>query len=76
MDYTIIIVAITCIVSYLAFNNQQLYHKLILWPKIMDKPAEYYRLLTSGFIHADYMHLFFNMFTLYIFGRNVEGLFA
>ena len=74
MDYTIIIVAITCIISYLAFNNQQLYHKLILWPKIMDKPAEYYRLLTSGFIHADYMHLFFNMFTFYSVGFALERM--
>jgi membrane associated rhomboid family serine protease len=33
--------------------------------------GEYYRLLTAGFIHVDYNHLFFNGFTLFIFGGNV-----
>lgn len=72
MSYTLIIVVITVLTSLAAFNNEQLYHKLILWPKKMDTPAEYYRLLTSGFIHADYMHLIFNMLALFLFGRNVE----
>jgi membrane associated rhomboid family serine protease len=42
----------------------------------MDNPAEYYRLLTSGFIHADWPHLIFNMLTLYFFGENVEYYFT
>ncbi len=29
---------------------------------------EYVRLLSSGFLHADFMHLLFNMMTLYFFG--------
>lgn len=33
------------------------------------------RFVTHGFIHADGMHLFFNMFTLYSFGGAVQGLF-
>jgi len=50
--------------------------KLILWPARMDSPNQYYRLLTSGFIHADYSHLFFNMFSLYFVGRSVEFFYA
>jgi membrane associated rhomboid family serine protease len=42
----------------------------------MDNPNEYYRLLSSGFIHADWMHLIFNMLALFIFGREVENIFA
>lgn len=76
MSYTIIIVVITAIISIMAFSNDELYNRLILWPRRMDSPAEYYRLLTSGFIHADWMHLFFNMFALYLFGRIVEGAYA
>jgi membrane associated rhomboid family serine protease len=75
MSYTLIIVVVTCIISIIAFKNIILYNKLILWPRYMDTPVEYYRLLSSGFIHADWMHLFFNMFTLYSFGTNMERIF-
>ena len=72
MTYTIIIVAITVVISIAGFSNSTIIDKLILWPRKMDNPAEYYRLLTSGFIHSDWNHLFFNMFALYMFGNNVE----
>jgi len=72
MDYTLIIIVITAIVSISAFSNHTLYDRLILWPRRMHSGTEYYRLITSGFIHADYQHLFFNMFTLFFFGRSVE----
>jgi membrane associated rhomboid family serine protease len=29
---------------------------------------EWWRLLSSGFLHVDFMHLFVNMYTLYMFG--------
>ncbi len=76
MSYTLILIIITALTSIGAFNNETLYNKLILWPKRMDQPSEYHRLLTSGFIHADYMHLIFNMITLFFFGRYVEVLFV
>lgn len=72
MGLTIIIIAITVLISIAAFNNTDLENKLILWPRYMDNPAEYYRLLTSGFIHADWNHLLFNMFSLYFVGQSVE----
>ncbi len=72
MSFTLIIVVITVIVSYAAFNNDALMNKLILWPRQMNSPEEYYRFLTSGFIHADWNHLIFNMLTLYFFGQNIE----
>lgn len=75
MSLTLIIIIITVLISIAAFNNEELYSRLILWPRRMDNPAEYYRLLTSGFIHADWPHLFFNMFTLYFFGKAVEAAF-
>ncbi len=72
MNYTIIIIIITALISIAGFSNSTIIDKLILWPRKMDNPAEYYRLLTSGFIHADWPHLIFNMITLYYFGENVE----
>jgi membrane associated rhomboid family serine protease len=72
MSYTIILIIITALISLSAFNNNDLFDKLILWPTKISDSKEYYRLLTSGFIHQDYQHLIFNMLTLYFFGRNME----
>lgn len=48
----------------------------IMWPYGVKNHKEYHRFITSGFLHADIIHLFFNMFTLYFFGRNVELIFS
>lgn len=71
---TYALIAITCVVSWIAFNNRKLADRLILWPPAIDKHKQYDRLLTYGFIHADFMHLLFNMITLYFFGTQIEAL--
>lgn len=76
MSITIIIIAITVLVSLAAFNNMELMNKLIFWPARMDGPSEYHRFITSGLIHADYIHLFFNMYVLWIFGEGIEYIFS
>lgn len=76
MGFTLILVILTVLVSIAAFQNEATMNKLMLWPRKMDNAAEYYRLLTSGFIHADWGHLIFNMIALYSFGQNVESIFA
>ena len=76
MSLTIIFIAITVAISLYAWNNQNIMNKWIMNPYAVQKYREYYRLLTSGFLHADYGHLFFNMFSLYFFGRNVEYYFS
>jgi membrane associated rhomboid family serine protease len=49
--------------------------------KFSERPYEivrynrYYQMLTSAFLHANLMHLFFNMFTLFSFGTVLESLF-
>ena len=63
---TIALIAVTCVVSWLAFNNRKLMDRLILWPPAIERHKQYDRLLGYGFIHADFMHLFFNMFTLFL----------
>src|SRR5215216_1467655 len=77
MSYTLIFVIVTVGASLWAFNDRNIYNKLILYPYAMkDDAKESYRLLSSGLIHADYMHLFFNMFALYSFGNQVEMMFS
>ncbi len=72
MYATYLIIAITCVVSFLAFRNEKLISELILWPPAISRGKQYYRLLTYGFIHADGQHLLFNMITLFFFGRLIE----
>ncbi len=73
MSITLIIVILTVGTSILAFSNAKLMNDLLLWPAYMTRPVQFYRLLTAGFVHADYMHLAFNMITFYFFGALVEG---
>ena len=72
---TILLIAANVIFSFAAWKNQSLMDKTILWPYYVNRKNEWYRMITSGFLHADWMHLFFNMFTLYFFGRNIEIIF-
>jgi membrane associated rhomboid family serine protease len=72
MIATYLILIATCVVSFLAFKNEKLINDMILWPPAISRGKQYYRLLSYGFIHADGMHLLFNMITLYFFGRYIE----
>lgn len=74
MTITILLIAVTALISIQAFANQSLIRKFILYPSIMNQPSEYYRLVTSGFIHADWNHLIFNMMTLFFAGQSVEEI--
>lgn len=72
MSVTLIIIIITAVISFAAFQNHNLSDKLLLWPARMNSPTEYYRFLTAGFVHADTMHLAFNMISFYFFGEMLE----
>ncbi|MDC8012247.1 rhomboid family intramembrane serine protease [Tahibacter soli] len=74
MSVTFIIIGITVVVSFLAFNDRRLMDRLVLWPPAVQRDGQYYRLLTHGFVHGDGMHLLFNMLTLYFFGPSIERL--
>lgn len=72
---TIVIIAITAIVSIISFQNDRLFSTLLLNPLKFLRKKEYYRILSHGFIHADWTHLIVNMFVLFSFGRAIEGYF-
>ena len=69
---TLAIIALTVLVSWQAFGNPRLLERLILWPPAISGAKQYDRLVTHGFIHADWQHLLFNMITLFFFGRFAE----
>jgi membrane associated rhomboid family serine protease len=72
MSLTIIILVVTCIVSLLCFNNRTMFDQLKHYPSVEHRKKEYYRWLTSGFVHGDYMHLIINMFVFHSFGSALE----
>lgn len=73
---TYALIAITVTVSIGAFQNPSLINRFIFYPQQIENRKEYWRFITCGFIHGDWMHLFMNMFTLYFFGRVIEIDFA
>lgn len=76
MYITYILIGITVAISLYAFKEQSVLQRFIMNPYHISKRGQYYRFITSGFIHNDHMHLIFNMFSLYFFGRAVEMVFA
>lgn len=73
---TYFLIAAIGIVSYLSFQNREMLSKLIFNPYVVDQQNEYYRFLSSGFVHGGWAHLLFNLLTFYFFGRNVEYIYV
>ncbi|MGM0530175.1 MAG: rhomboid family intramembrane serine protease [Bacteroidota bacterium] len=72
---TPIIIAITVGISILAFQNEKLFERLQLNPYLIHHRNQYYRVVTHGFLHADWIHLLVNMIVLFSFGSAVENRF-
>jgi len=73
---TLIIIGVTGVVSFLAFQNADLMEKLQFNAAKIIHQKQYYRLISHAFIHANWSHLFVNMFVLYFFGRGIEQYFG
>lgn len=76
MNILILCIIITAIISFVAFNNPGITEKYKFSVGSILNRKEYIRLLSSGFLHADIMHLVFNMMTLYFFGPIVIQAFG
>lgn len=70
------ILIVTIAASFYAWNQQNIYQKWMLNPYQIKHSKQYWRFITSGFIHLNYTHLFFNMFALYFFGQHVAYYFG
>ncbi len=66
------IFAITIITTLLTFSNEELFGKLMMHPYSVYRKQNVYTLITSGLIHKDWMHLFFNMLSFYFFAFQLE----
>ncbi len=72
MYVTYLLLAVTIVISVIAMENNALKRRLMLNPHDVVHYKKWYRTFTHAFIHADYMHLGFNMFVLYSFGEILE----
>lgn len=75
MSITVVLIGITVAISFYSFNRHELLKKLMLNPYRIKTQRQYYRFITSGFIHKDHSHLLWNMFSFYFFGMSVERFF-
>lgn len=73
LSVTLAIVIITVSTSLLAWQKQDMFDKFKLNPWSVIHRKEYWRLLTHTLLHADWMHLIFNMISLYSIGSVVES---
>ncbi|MBN8568103.1 MAG: rhomboid family intramembrane serine protease [Ignavibacteria bacterium] len=64
-------------ISIWAFYSNPIYfERFSEWPYQIIHQKRYYQVLTSAFLHANFMHLFFNMFALFSFGTFLETVFV
>ncbi len=69
---TTLIILLTSVISYLGFRSRAVEERYIFDPERILAEKEYHRLLTSSFLHADWLHLGMNMLSLYWFGPALE----
>src|SRR5687768_2552164 len=73
---TLAIVLLTCWISFLGFRDERFEGKYIFCPEDILAYKEFYRLISSAFLHGDWFHLLFNMMSLYMFGSYIELVFG
>jgi membrane associated rhomboid family serine protease len=66
------ILAVMVVASVVALLSPRLLDRAVLRPYLIARGSDYWRLLTSGFVHADIAHLLFNLITFYSFAFTLE----
>lgn len=75
MNVNLLLILLTSVTSVLAFSNTIMFDKLKLNAYRVYHNKEVWRMFSSGFLHAGYIHLFFNMWVLFMFGEPIEEFF-
>lgn len=75
MSLTLLIILFTSVISVMAWHNQNMMRQLVFSPYIIKRKGEWFRFVTSGLLHINFLHLFLNMYVLYLFGNITEAYF-
>ncbi len=67
------IIAAILVLSLLGFRSREFTERFLLYPWKVFHGKQFERLLVSGFLHADMMHLLFNLIALYSVSMYVEA---
>jgi len=76
MSINIILIISIGVVSYFCFSNRDLYTKLLFSPYTIIREKQWFRFITAAWVHADFMHLAFNLYVLWGFGNFLESVFV
>ncbi len=82
ITYTIMIICLLVFIATYIFGNGSQDTQTLLkfganWDVLTkSSPKEYYRLLTSTFLHIGFIHIIVNMYSLYVIGPQVESFFG
>ncbi len=79
VTYVLIIINVAVYVASSANNffmttSDWWVNQFSLIPVLLTDPSQAYRLISSMFLHANFLHILFNMYFLYFFGKEVEGV--
>ena len=73
---TYILMAISILIFFIPSilnKYDDIIENFCLYGPYIRKYGEYYRLVTAGFLHADFLHITFNMYALYVIGSQMES---
>jgi membrane associated rhomboid family serine protease len=74
-NFTTLLIVVTVITSIYGWNRPAIQQKWMFNPFIVHNAKQYYRFLSSGFIHSNSVHLIFNMIALFFFGGVIERIY-
>ncbi|MCL4236999.1 MAG: rhomboid family intramembrane serine protease [Anaerolineae bacterium] len=78
LTYVLLGIIVLIFLYFFSLSARQQILFLNDWAKINEaiRDGEYYRLVTSMFLHLNLTHLIFNSYALFVLGRDVEALFG
>src|SRR5579859_6527150 len=76
MPATIVVLAITALATSYAFIRPDIWERWMFKPQAILAHKEYYRMLTSGLIHLNWMHFLLNAYSFFCFARLIEAIYG